>query len=347
MATMKAAVVTGPRQIEVQDVPVPDVEPDGVLVRVRNCGICGSDLHFFRGEFPSAPGLRLGHEISGEIAALGEDVTGLSEGQPVAIEPVVVCRTCELCTSGRSQLCPNRKLLGTVVPGGLAEYVQVPSYLVYPLPDGVDFEAGALVEPLAVTVHGLRQVNFKTGERVAIIGAGTVGLMAVIAAQSMGASDVFISARYPHQADAARALGATVVEANESSTEAFATAFAGRPPEVVIETVGGQNDTLNEAVTIVAPGGRISILGLFTKAVKLNATAAVLKEALLVGSMTYGRPGTRSDFEVALEFAASRVEDLRKVITHRMSLDEIAKGFEIAADKAQQSIKVTVEIGSS
>ncbi|MCH7698348.1 MAG: alcohol dehydrogenase catalytic domain-containing protein [Chloroflexi bacterium] len=344
MATMKAAVVAGPQRFEIKDVPVPEIEPDGVLVRVRNCGICGSDLHFFRGEFPSAPGLRLGHEISGEVAAFGEHVTGLSEGQPVAIEPVLVCRTCELCTSGRSQLCPNRKLLGTVLPGGLAEYVHLPSYLVYPLPDDIDFEVGALVEPLAVTVHGLRQVNLEAGERVAIVGAGTVGLMAVIAAQSMGASDVFISARYSHQAEAAKELGANVIEANESSTEAFATAFAGRPPEVAIETVGGQNDTLNEAVTIVAPGGRISILGLFTKAVRLNATAAVLKEALLVGSMTYGRPGPRSDFEVALDIAASRAEELRSVITHRVSLDEIAQGFEIAADKTQRSIKVTVEV---
>ena len=344
MATMKAAVLAGPQRFEIKDVPVPAVDPDGVLVRVRNCGICGSDLHFFRGEFPSAPGLRLGHEISGEVAAFGKHVTGLSEGQPVAIEPVVVCRTCELCTSGRSQLCPNRKLLGTVLPGGLAEYVHLPSYLVYPLPDDVDFEVGTLVEPLAVTVHGLRQVNLEAGERVAIVGAGTVGLMAVIAAQSMGASDVFISARYKHQAEAAKELGANVIEANESSTEAFATAFAGRPPEVAIETVGGQNDTLNEAVTIVAPGGRISILGLFTKAVRLNAMAAVLKEALLVGSMTYGRPGPRSDFEVALEIAASRAEELRSVITHRVSLDEIAQGFEIAADKTQRSIKVTVEV---
>jgi threonine dehydrogenase-like Zn-dependent dehydrogenase len=229
----------------------------------------------------------------------------------------------------------------------LAEYVHVPSYLVYPLPDAVDFETGALVEPLAVTVHGLRQVNLEAGERVAVIGAGTIGLMAVVAAQSMGAADVFISARYQHQADVAAALGATVIEANESSTEAFATAFAGRPPEVVIETVGGQNETVNDAVTLVAPGGRISILGLFTKAVTLNATAAVLKEALLVGGMTYGRQGERSDFDVALGFAASRVDDLRKAITHRVSLDDIAQGFEIANDKAQQSIKVTVEIGAS
>ncbi len=344
MATMKAAVLAGPQRFEIKEVPVPEIEPDGVLVRVRNCGICGSDLHFFRGEFPSAPGLRLGHEISGEIAALGERVTGLSTGQSVAVEPVVVCRTCKLCMTGRPQLCADRKLMGTVIPGAFAEYLHVPSYLIHPLPDAIDFEVAALVEPLAVTVHGLRQVGLEVGERVAIIGSGTIGLMAVMAAQSMGAGDIFISARYPHQADAAKALGANVIEANDSSTEAFATAFAGLPPEVVVETVGGHNDTINEAVTLVAPGGRVSVLGIFTKPVTLNATAAVLKEALLVGGMTYGRPGTRSDFEVALDIAASRAEELRNVITHRVSLDEVAQGFEIAADKTQRSIKVTVEV---
>lgn len=342
---MKEAVIAGPQQFAVRNVPVPEIGPDDVLVRVRNCGICGSDLHFYRGEFPSAEGLRLGHEIAGEVAATGANVSGLSEGQAVAIEPVEVCRQCDLCMTGRYQLCPQRKLMGTVIPGGFAEYLLVPSYLVHPLPNGLGTDAGALIEPLAVTVHGLRQVQLEVGERVAIIGAGTIGLLTIVAARAMGASDVFISARYPHQAEAARKVGAHVVNADDSAVESFATAFAGRPPEAVVETVGGHYDTVNEAVTLVAPGGRVSILGIFTKPVSLNATAAVLKEALLVGGMTYGRPGNRSDFEVALDIAAKHADELRGLITHRFSLADLGRGFEIAADKSQQSIKVTVEVG--
>ncbi len=345
-STMKAAVVAGPQQFEIQDIPVPALEPGGVLVRVRNCGICGSDLHFYRGEFPSAPGMRLGHEISGEVAAVGEGVTGLSEGQPVAIEPVEVCRNCDFCRTGRPQLCANRKLLGTVIPGALAEYVQVPSYLVHPLPEAVDFEVGALVEPLAVAVHGLRLVSLSVGERVAILGSGTIGLMAVVAARAMGASSVFTTARHQHQADAAMALGATqVIEANEGAVEALTAAFADRSPEVVVETVGGSANTINEAITLVASGGRVSILGIFTGPVTMNATAAVLKEAQLVGSMTYGRPGPRSDYEVALEVAAAQADDLRSLITHRVSLADVESSYAIAADKSQKSIKVTVQVG--
>ena len=345
MTMMRAAVVAGPQAFEVKEVERPEVQPGGVLVRVRNCGICGSDLHFYRGEFPAIPGLRLGHEIAGEVAAVGEGVTGLSIGQPVAIEPVEVCRECAFCRTGRYQLCPERKLLGTMLPGGFAEYVQVPGYTIHPLPDGVDFEVGALVEPLAVAVHGLRQVGLSVGERVAIVGSGTIGLMALVAARAMGACDVFVTARYPHQAEAARALGAAqVVEAGDDALRELSAAFGGRFPEVVVETVGGQADTLNQAVSLAQPGGRVSILGIFTGPVSLNATAAVLKEVLLLGGITYGRPTSRSDFELALEIAGRRIDDLRRIITHRVALADIERGFATAADKSQRSIKVTVEV---
>ena len=126
---------------------------------------------------------------------------------------------------------------------------------------------------------------------------------------------------------------------------ALTAAFAGRPPEVVVETVGGTADTVSQSIELVAAGGRISILGIFTGAVTINATAAVLKEAQLVGSITYGRPGPRSDFEVALEIAAAHADDLRSLITHRVPLADVGAGFAIAADKSQKSIKVTVEVG--
>ncbi|MCH8950495.1 MAG: zinc-binding dehydrogenase, partial [Chloroflexi bacterium] len=211
--------------------------------------------------------------------------------------------------------------------------------------DGGWDTVGALVEPLAVTVHGLRQAGLTFGERVAIIGSGTIGLMALIAARALGASDVFITARHAHQADAARALGAAqVVEANGTEIEKLTAAFGGRPPDVVVETVGGSGETLDQAITLAAPGGRVSILGIFTGPATVNATAAVMKEVTLYGGITYGRPGSRSDFEVALQIAAQHTEDLRRVITHRVKLADIERGFATAADKSQGSIKVTVEV---
>jgi 2-desacetyl-2-hydroxyethyl bacteriochlorophyllide A dehydrogenase len=345
MTKMRAAVLTGPQTIELQEVDVPEPTPDGVLIKLRNCGICGSDLHFYRGEFPSPPGLRMGHEPSGEVAAVGASVTGLSVGQRVTVEPVEVCRACEFCRVGKYQLCPQRKFMGTMIPGAFAEYVHVPSYIVHPLPDAVDFEVGALVEPLAVAVHGLRQVGLSFGERVVVLGSGTIGLMALVAARAMGASDVFVTARYPHQAETALALGAArAVEAKEGAVQELLTAFGGRLPEVVVETVGGQGETLSQAVSLVRPSGRVSVLGIFTGAPALNATLAVLKEVSLVGGITYGLPDSLSDFQVALEIAAKHAEELRRMITHRVPLADIGRGFATANDKSQRSIKVTVEV---
>lgn len=345
MTTMREAVLSGPQTFEVRETEAPEAGPGNVLVRVRNCGICGSDLHFFRGDFPVAPGRRLGHEISGEVAAVGEGVAGLTRGQRVAIEPIESCQRCNLCLTGRHQICPEVKGLGLHVPGAFAEYIETAAYTVHPLPDAVDFEVGALLEPLAVAVHGLRQVSLSFGERVAILGSGTIGLMALVAARSLGASDVFTTARYEHQADAARTLGATqVVDAGDNALQDLGAAFEGRPPEVVVETVGGHADTLNQALLIAAPGGRVSILGVFAGPVSLNATTAVLKEVLFVGGFTYGRTATRSDYEVAIDIAARQPDDLKRLITHRVSLDNIGHGFATAADKSQGSIKVTVEV---
>lgn len=345
MAMMRAAVVAGPQRFEVQEIERPRAGAGRVLVRVRNCGICGSDLHFYKGEFPIVPGMRLGHEISGEVADVGEDVGGLSAGQHVAIEPVEVCRECNSCRTGNYQLCPDRKFLGTMLPGAFAEYLDVPAYIVHPLPDGVDFEVGALVEPLAVSVHGLRQVGLAYGERVLVLGAGTIGLMAIVGARALGASDVFVTARYAHQAAIARALGAAyVADSGDGAVDELTAAFAGRHPEVIVETVGGHANTLEQAITLAPAGGRVSVLGIFSQQVTINATVAVLKELTLLGGITYGRPGARSDFEVALEIAARHVEELRKMITHRVALSDIERGFAIAADKSQQSIKVTVQV---
>jgi threonine dehydrogenase-like Zn-dependent dehydrogenase len=246
---------------------------------------------------------------------------------------------------GKYQLCPQRKFMGTMIPGAFAEYVHVPSYIVHPLPDAVDFEVGALVEPLAVAVHGLRQVGLSFGERVVVLGSGTIGLMALVAARAMGASDVFVTARYPHQAETALALGAArAVEAKEGAVQELLTAFGGRLPEVVVETVGGQGETLSQAVSLVRPSGRVSVLGIFTGAPALNATLAVLKEVSLVGGITYGLPDSLSDFQVALEIAAKHAEELRRMITHRVPLADIGRGFATANDKSQRSIKVTVEV---
>ena len=208
---MKQAALAKPGSFEILDVDAPTPAPGDVLVRVRAVGVCGSDLHFFKGEFPTPPGFVLGHECAGEVAAVGEGVTGWAVGDRVALELFNVCLTCVQCRSGNYHLCPSRKANGINVPGGLSEFITVKQYGLYRLPDEVDFELGALCEPLAVTVHGLRLVDLRFGDRVAVLGAGTIGLMAIAAAKEMGATYIGATARHPQQKEMALALGADAV----------------------------------------------------------------------------------------------------------------------------------------
>ncbi len=338
---MKAAVITGPRAIEMREMDVPQPGPGEALIRVRNVGVCGSDLHFFRGEFPVAPDFILGHECAGEVEALGEGVTGFAKGDRVALELFTVCLTCVQCRGGNYHLCPSRKANGLNVPGGLREYMTVPQYAMYKLPDEVDFELGALVEPLAVDVHGLRLVDMKFGERVAVLGAGTIGLLTIAAAKAMGASYIGATARHPHQKQMALAMGADAVfEATPEGYGALTKATGGA--DVVVETVGGHADTLGQAMSVVGVGGRICVLGAFTQPVTIHPIMFFLKEVRIFGSNCYGRGGRQSDYDVAIEIMRRNAENLRQLITHRFPLERAAEAYATADDKSSGAIKVTI-----
>ena len=347
MSTMPAALFTAPRRFEIKEVSVPAVEPGGVLVRVCQCGVCGSDLHFYRGELPLPPGTCMGHEMSGEVVEVGSGVGDFRPGDRVCIEPLLVCGTCQYCRSGQYQLCRQRRLLGAPLPGGFARYVQAPAYCIYRLPDAIDFEVGSLVEPLAVAIHGLRLGGASVGERVLVLGAGTIGLMAVVAAREMGAASVAVCGRHEHQRKAALALGAdAAVEDSQEALTALSSDGGGSawesPFDLVVEAVGGHADTISQAVNMARFGGRIVVVGLFTQPTTLNAMSVMLKEMRLVGAMTYGRAGTRSDFALALEIAGRRAPALRSLVTHRFPLERTGEAFETANDKKTGSLKVSV-----
>ena len=335
---MWAAFIAGKEKIEVRDTEVPSPDAGEVLVRVRACGICGSDLHFYHGVFPANPNVSPGHEFAGEVVELGEGVGGFEPGQGVVIEPMRRCQECAFCRSGRYHLCPKHMLLGTFAPGGLAEHVSVPACTLYPLPEDLDFELGALVEPLAVAVHGVHLVDLTVGERVLVFGSGTIGLFSIIAAKAAGAGEVVATYRHDHQGEAALAAGASRV-----IRDSDVAGLEKQGIDVAIETIGGSAPTLAQALGAVRPGGRISVLGLFPGAVQLGGLALILKEVTVVGGITYCRPGLRSDFDVAIGILQSDPERARMVITHRFPLDELTRAFATAADKGTKSIKVQVQ----
>lgn len=327
-----------------RDVAIPQPNAPGeVLVRVRTCGICGSDLHWYRGE-STPPAVCPGHEISGVVAAVGPEVRDLREGDRVVAEGIRACGACPYCRSGRPQLCRELAILGLEAPGGFADYLITDERHLHPIPAMLDDEIAQLAEPLAVGVHAMRLAGVGSGMRVLILGAGAMGLVSIPAALRAGASEVVISARRPHQADAARALGAHGVldAARFGADPATATGF-----DVVLDTVADPERSLDDAIGACRPGGTAVVVGVFTARAGIDALRLMANEIRLIGAMCYGSAGGTADFAVALDILGQQGEVLRRnLVTHRVHLDDIAEGFRVAADKTTGSIKVSVGISA-
>ncbi len=339
---MRAAVSKDGKNLAVESVPIPEPGRGEVRVRVSACGICGSDLHLCHGGL-MIPGLIPGHEIAGVIDALGPEVSGISEGEHVAVEPFRSCGECDACRSGRDPICRASQLLGVQTDGGLAEYVVVPKRRIFPAPADLGPEITALAEPLAVSVHGLRRGRLEKGDRILILGAGSVGLLGLFGARAMGAGEVWISARYPHQAELARKLGATrVLAEEETGRENLDRLGRSHPFDMVLETVGGSADTLAEGAAAVRPGGTVAVLGFFLGAVQLDTLPLLMKEVSLVWSYCYEHGERSADFSDSLEFL-SRERELAALFTSAsVPLDHIERAFALASDKKAGIVKVSV-----
>jgi 2-desacetyl-2-hydroxyethyl bacteriochlorophyllide A dehydrogenase len=340
---MRAVRVAGPGVVALEEVARPTPGPDDVVVRVRACGICGSDLHWFHGTFPT-PTVCPGHEIAGEVADVGSAVRDLRAGDAVALEGIVGCAACRYCQAGQYHLCQTLGILGMTIPGGFADYVRAPARHCFRTPPGLSPAVAALSEPLAVAVHGVRLAPVELGARVLVLGAGTIGLMAVVAARAGGAGEVVVTARRPQQREAARRLGADRVFGDDEA--GALDAFARESPiDLVIETVGGTADTLTTAAAACRPRGTICVLGVFTGTPALAVTRLVVKELTLKGSMVYNRANGRADFEITQDLLAREHARLESIVTHRVPLAAVASAFALAADKTSGCIKVTVTDG--
>jgi len=181
----------------------------------------------------------------------------------------------------------------------------------------------------------------RLGDRVAVVGAGTIGLLAVLTARAAGAGEILVTARHPHQRAAAESFGARVY--GEGEQDALSSYAIENPVDVVVETVGGTADTLSQALFLVRPGGTICVLGVFAGSVSINGLVLVMKEARVIGSLTYGRGEARADFDVALELLREHRHEAARLVTHRYPLRQIDEAFRAASDKKRASIKVTVE----
>jgi len=339
---MRAAVAHGARDVRLEARAVPEPGPGEARVRVRACGLCGSDRHLYA---LGAYGANVvpGHEIAGEVDALGDGVVGWSAGDSVVVEPLQSCGRCEPCRRGLEAICTEGAFFGVHRDGGFAEYLVVPARRLFRVPADLAPPVAALAEPAAVAIHGLRRVGMQSGARVLVLGAGPLGLMSLVAAQRLGAKQVWISARHPAQAQAARDLGAERV-LGESEAD-LAQDAAGERPDIVVETVGGAADTLQVASRAVAPGGGISILGLFLSDLSLPGYPLFAKEVTLAWSNCYSRSHRgqeRADFDDAVELVDQERERLGLFTTHTVGLDEVTRAYALTDQRPAGFVKATV-----
>jgi 2-desacetyl-2-hydroxyethyl bacteriochlorophyllide A dehydrogenase len=339
MPSMRAARAEGPGRIVVEEVARPEPGPGEVVVAIGACGICGSDLHWYHDQM-MLPMACPGHEIAGTVAMAGAG-TALREGDRVSLEGIASCGACRYCLAGDYHYCPQIGIVGMTIPGGYAEYVKIPARHCFLIGD-MDMATAALSEPLGVAVHGVRISGLAIGQRVLVLGAGTIGLMAVIAARAGGAGEILVTARRPQQKQAALALGADRVF-DDADEGALFDAAGESPIDLVVESVGGTASTLDTAVATCRPGGTICLLGVYTKSIPFPALFTVAKELTIKGSFVYNRAGSRADFDVVVDLLRRHGTLLGgTMITHRFPLGRIAEAFETAADKTSGSIKVTI-----
>jgi threonine dehydrogenase-like Zn-dependent dehydrogenase len=318
--------------VELVDVEPPPLREGWVRLQVAACGICGSDLHVYRGGLASEPGGVPGHEVVGFPV---EGATGL-DARLYAVEPRTWCGACELCVQGRRHLCPQGGLFGVTGPGGLAEFMDVPVTSLHPVSPTVSPVVAAIAEPLAVSLRAVRLAGPTAGSRVLVLGGGAVGLLTGLLARDRS-SEVGVTARHPHQQEAARKLG--LVPLGENEAESWA---RDREPDTVIETVGGAADTLDQAVRLCRAAGRIVVLGLFTGTRSIDAFLLMVKELTVMGSNTYGTDRSGAEFGAAVDLIPRYRHEIGILQTHRLPLTALEEAFRLASDKASGAIKVTL-----
>lgn len=340
----KVAVLQKPLQIGIEERPLPKLGAKDVLVKIAAVGVCGSDVHYYehgrigskKVEYP----LVLGHESSGMVVDVGDEVTKVKAGDRVAIEPGVACFTCEYCKLGKYNLCPSVRFLASPpVDGAFAEYIIHPEHFLYPIPDHLSFEESTLVEPLSVGIHACRRAGIKLGDTVLISGLGPIGLTALIAVKAFGAKQIIVSDIEPFRLKLAEQLGAThIINAKEYQIPVEVAKFTQeKGVDVVIDT-SGQPAVLDDAISVIKRGGKLVPIGFpNVEKVPLNITQMLFKEIDLCAIYRY-----TNTYPLGIEILASGKYDVKPLITHRYSLAETGAALEQARKNKKTSMKVIV-----
>jgi L-iditol 2-dehydrogenase len=340
---MKAAILYKPKKIKIEEREVPTPSSEEVLIQVMVTGICRSDVNFYEqgriGDSVVRNPIILGHECSGVVVNKGQKVKKFIKGDRVVVEPGFPCKNCEFCKSGQYNLCRNMKFLGTPpVDGTFREYIAAPEDCVFEIPENVSFEEAALAEPSAVAIQAVKRGKIGLGETVAIVGAGPIGLLTLQVARSAGASKVYISDLEEFRLEKAKVLGAdkTIDAKGEGDVREIMKLAHNQGVDVALEAVGS-SDTIDKAIQMVRPGGRVVVIGTGGESqIKINIYEISSKELDFFGVWRYLRA-----FPTALALIAKGAIKTEDIITHRFPLEEIEKAMSLT-DQKREAIKVII-----
>ncbi|MFW9769455.1 MAG: zinc-binding dehydrogenase [Candidatus Thorarchaeota archaeon] len=337
---MKAAVFEGILDIQVKDVPEPDLGPTDVLIVPKYVGICGSDLSAWEYGMYEA-GLILGHEFSGDVIEVGREVTDLKKGDRVVPNSLLPCGKCEFCKKQKFSICDDMQMIGISMNGGLAERVAVPQDMLHRLPDSIDYKKGALIEPLSIAVRGFDLIDFKPGSSVLVLGTGPIGILSVYLAKLRGASVVYASEIRNARLEMARTAGADVSinPSKESLPLRIESLTHGVGVDVVVECAGAPGPS-SESFQLAKRGGTILVLGISEEPVEVDFMRGVLNELNLQFSyLGY------AEFPEAIRLLAEGLIDPTSMISRIIPLSKVVEdGFEALARPDNQDVKVLVEI---
>lgn len=342
---MKALVYYGPNNVLLSEMNEPKLGPSEVCVKVKAVSICGSDLKGFKGKSSfRVPPLIMGHEFSGVITEISPDVTHLHIGQRVAVNPNLYCGECRNCKSGSTNLCTNRKNVGTTMAagpynGGMAEYVCVPATAVLPIPETVSYEEAALLEPLAVSLHAVKSVANIKGATIAVIGVGPIGLLAIECAKILGAKNIIALGTRENRLKKAEECGANVVLNNKQDIRLEIKEITeGLGVDIAIDAVG-TSESINQCIEIVKNSGEVNVIGLAANTVEINVSELVCREIRLNGSYIY-----TNEMAEGLNLVVNGDLNLKKLITTETSLENGPDVFNKLAAGASNDIKVVLTL---
>lgn len=304
-----------------REVAMPVAGPGEVLVRVLAAGICGSDRHMYKGEYPTGRPVTLGHEFCGRVEAVGAGVTSFVGGELVTVDPNIACGTCPACRAGRPNLCDNLLAIGVFRDGGFAEFVAVPAQQAFVLPDGLDPVHGAFSEPLACCLHALDVARIVPGSTVAVLGGGVIGLIMVQLARLAGAGAVVLVTRQASRRALALELGATVaIDPAAGDVVAAVRGLNGRGVDVVLECAGVP-ETLQQGLAMLARGGALVLFGVTPAGVDVPVRPFDLLVNEIRLEAAYLNPHTHAR---AAAMVASGVLELDRLVTHVIGLQDVA-----------------------